>query len=415
MRILFITQYFDPEPYFLLPLARELVRRGHSVEVLTGFPNYPNGKIYPGYHQKLCMREEIQGIPVIRTPLYASHDRSAIRRIGNYVSLAATQSLWGIWQVSKPDVAYVMQGPATIGLPACMCKWLRHVPFVYHIQDLWPDSLTSTGMFSNQTGIKLIHKWCGLIYRQAAHIVVLAPGMKRCLIQRGVPENKIDVVYNWADENQPVPTKPDFELAEKLGMKGRFNIVFAGNLGKAQGLETVVNAALLLQDKASNLQFVFVGEGVEKEALQKLVQEKGLRNIRFNPFQPPSEIGKVFCLADVLLVHLRDDPLFEFTIPSKIQAYLRAGRPILAAVSGDAANLVEQAGAGIVCPPENAVKLAEAALTLYNMSTSDREMAGQRGNHFYSKHMSFLNAAELLETVIKKFVQCTVLPLCGGK
>ena len=405
MRILLLSHYFHPEPYFLLPLAEELVRRGHSVEVLTGFPNYPEGKIYEGYRQRLWFRETINGIPIIRVPLYPNHDRSSLKRIFSYTSLALSKALLGSFLIQKPDVVYVTQGPATIGLPACICKWLRGAPFIYHIQDLWPDSLASTGMFSNQTGIRLVHKWCDFIYSQAARIVVLAPGMKRCLVERGVAEEKVDVVYNWADEtNLHGGIEHDEALAEKLGMTAKFNIVFAGNMGKAQGLDTVLDAAALLRDQIPNLQFVLVGDGVEKERLRASAKQRGLTNVIFHPFQPASEIGRTLRLADALLIHLKNDPLFQMTIPSKTQAYLAMGRPILVGVGGDAEALVKEAGAGVSCIPGDAESMAAAASKLYHMSQAERDKAGLGGASYYRECLSFKQGVDRLENLFDRTV-----------
>lgn len=236
MRILFISHGFQPEPnvFVGLPFAKELVRRGHAVEVLTDFPNYPGGKIYPGYKMRPLMRETMEGIPVIRVPLYPSHDESPFKRMLCYTSFALSASTIGTWAVRPADVAYVVQGPITVGLPACILKLLKGIPFVFHIHDLWPDSLLSTGMFNNKLVLKLVDGWCNFVYQRAAKIVTITPGMKQRLIERGVSEDKIEVIYNWCDDSLICRAEPNEELAKTLGMSGRFNIVFAGNMGKAQ-------------------------------------------------------------------------------------------------------------------------------------------------------------------------------------
>jgi len=237
MRILFITQWFQPEQMFKgLPFAKELLKLGHEVEVLTGFPNYPEGKIYNGYKIRFLQRETIDGVPVIRVPLYPSHDRSGWRRFVNYVSFALSAAIIGPWVVKKADVAYVYHPPATIGFPAAMIKLLRGIPFVYDIQDLWPDTLTATGMFTNKLGLWLVDRWCRFVYWAANKIIVLSPGFKNALIERGVPGDKIKVIYNWVDDTmvKQVPKNP--ALAAKLGLDGKFNIAFAGNMGKHRPL-----------------------------------------------------------------------------------------------------------------------------------------------------------------------------------
>src|SRR5689334_2905639 len=183
MRILLLSQLFDPEPTSKgLVFARELAARGHQVEVLTGFPNYPGGKIYPGYRIRPWMREEIEGISILRVALYPSHDKSSFRRVLNYVSFAASAAVLGTAMVRKADVAYVYSPPATIGFAAVILGFLRRVPFVYDIGDLWPDTVAVSGMLSNRVALRLLDGCCKFVYRGARHIVVISPGFKEQLM-----------------------------------------------------------------------------------------------------------------------------------------------------------------------------------------------------------------------------------------
>jgi colanic acid biosynthesis glycosyl transferase WcaI len=389
MKVLFLTQWFDPEPMFKgLPFARALQAKGHEVQILTGFPNYPEGRLYSGYRLRAIQRETLDGIPVVRVPLFPSHDNSALRRIANYASFALAATALGPWFVRAADVAYVYHPPATIALPAAVIKLLRRIPLVFDIQDLWPDTLGATGMVRSQLAMRLVDLWCRLEYRSASAIAVLSPGFKRRLVERGVPPAKVEVIYNWCDEVALSPRPRDAALAQELGMASRFNVVFAGNMGKAQGLETVLQAAARLAKEAPNVQFVLVGGGTEVERLRRLAAELCLGNVRFLSRQPPSEIGSILSMADAFLVHLRDDPLFAITIPSKTQAYLAVGRPIVMAVRGDAADLVERAGAGIVCEPENAEALVRAVAGLSRMPREGLERMGERGRDFYQRELS---------------------------
>ncbi|HSV26268.1 MAG TPA: glycosyltransferase family 4 protein [Sedimentisphaerales bacterium] len=404
MRILFITHYFQPEPNFFsgLPFAKELIRRGHEVQVLTGFPNYPGGRIYPGYKVRMLQRETLEGVPVMRVPVYPSHDRSSARRMLCYTSFGLSAATIGPWIVKDADVAYVSQGPVTVGLPACALRLLRRIPFVLHIQDLWPDTLESTGMFNSRTGMSLVHAACRFMYRRAGKIVVIAPGMKCRLIDRGVPEKKIELIYNWCDDALICRNPRDEKLAGDLGMTGRFNIVFAGNMGKAQALDPVLDAAAIVAQQAPEVQFIFIGSGVDTDDLKARSVKMGLNNVLFIPRRPISEIGSMLDLADVLLVHLRNDPLFRITIPSKIQAYMAAGRPILIAVPGDASDLVQKAGAGITCEPENAADIAAQVLKLAAMPRSELEQMGRRGAQYYNHELSFAVAVSRLEQVFSQ-------------
>lgn len=351
MRILFISQWFDPEPTFKgLFFARALQNRGHHIEVLTGFPNYPGGRVYPGYKVRLYQRDVIKGIPVHRVALYPSHDTRPLHRILNYTSFAASAAVIGTIMAKRADVAYVYHPPATAGLPAVTFEILRGIPFVYDIQDLWPDTLAATGMFNNPRLLKAVDYWCQFIYRQASRIVVLSPGIKRILITRGVPGKKIEVIYNWCDEEAIHPQKPPADIERQLGFNGHFNIIYAGNIGRAQSLDTVLDAAEIFKEKHPHVRFVFVGAGVEEDRLKQMTINKGLHNITFLGRRSPAEVAPILFLADALLVHLRKDPLFEITIPSKTQAYLAMGKPVLMGVSGDAADLVKRSGAGICFP-----------------------------------------------------------------
>ncbi|MCE5267211.1 MAG: glycosyltransferase family 4 protein [Planctomycetaceae bacterium] len=406
MRILILSQFFSPEPDFKgLPFARELVRRGHEVEVLTGFPNYPGGRLYPGYRVRPWQREVQDGIVVNRVPLYPSHDRSALRRIANYASFALSASVVGPWLVRKPDVIYAYHPPATVGLPAMVLRALRGCPVVYDIQDLWPDTVVSSGMMRNRWIASALNHWCRLVYGRMDRIVVLSPGFREALIARGVAVEKIDVIYNWADETRLRGNGPKTNVsAARQVMAGRFNVVFAGTMGLVQSLDTVLDAAKLCLATVPQAQFVFVGGGIDKARLEQRARDMHLPNVRFLPQQPMEAMGEFLTLADVAMVHLKDDPLFRITIPSKTQAYLASGRPILMAVAGDAANLVAQSGGGVTCPPENPSAMAAAVSQLWAMGRERREAMGSRGRAFYDEHLSLVVGAAEFDRVFEAAV-----------
>lgn len=400
MRILLLSQFFAPEPNFKgLPFARELTRQGHEVEVLTGFPNYPGGKVYSGYKIRPWQREVMKGITVNRVPLYPSHDKSAVRRIANYTSFALSASAIGPFLVKKPDVVYVYHPPGTVGLPAMSLKALRGCPLVYDIQDLWPDSVTSSGMMNNRIVASALARWCRFSYSRMNRVVVLSPGFRDTLIQRGVPAEKIDVIYNWADEAKLRGAKGTEQLRRELCMEDSFNVVFAGTMGILQKLDTVLEAARICADTVPNARFYFVGGGIDKSRLEERSREMRLPNVRFLPRQPMETIGGILSMADILLVHLKDNPLFRITIPSKTQAYLAMGRPILMAVDGDAADLVARADAGVICPPENADAMAAAVKRMYELGPSRREAMGANGKAFYDNHLSLKVGVERFERV----------------
>lgn len=394
-RVLLLTQWFDPEPTFKgIVFARELVRQGFEVEVLTGFPNYPGGKVYPGYRIKLLQREMIDGVQVTRVPLYPNHDQSAIKRVLNYASFAASSLFYGLFMARRPDVIYAYHPPLTVGITASLLRLLRRVPVVYDIQDMWPDTLRATGMVNNARALGVVAAVCQWVYRHVDHIAVLSPGFKRLLLQRGVFDAKVDVIYNWADE--VALASPQGHMPANFPGPEKFRILFAGNMGKAQALDTVLDAAVLLQRRDSRVYFVLLGGGVEMLRLKQRTTDLQLRNVMFLPSVPMSEVGTSLHAADALLVHLRKDPLFEITIPSKTQAYMAVGKPLLMAVNGDAAELVAQSGGGVVVESENASALANAAEALATLAPDGLTAMGQRAQRYYKDKLA-------LEVGVAKF------------
>jgi colanic acid biosynthesis glycosyl transferase WcaI len=387
MRILCVSQWFEPEPTFKgLVFAKALQAAGHDVEVITGFPNYPDGHIYPNYRIRWLQREVMDGIRVNRVPLYPSHNSSAIDRAVNYLSFAVTSCLYGIFVARKADVIYAYHPPATVSLSAALIGMIRRIPVVVDINDLWPDTLAATGMVRDERLLSVVGRVCLWIYSRAARVVVSTPGYRTRLLERGVPPEKIEVIYNWCDESSL--RLPHAASDDAFGMKGRFNVVFAGTMGKAQALGAVVRAAKRVEAVDPRVQFLFVGGGTEVENLKALVQELDAQTVRFMPRMPIDKIGRVLMGADVLLVHLKDDPLFEITIPSKIQAYMAIGKPILMAVNGDAAALVRGSGCGVVAAPEDAESIASAALALLRSDGESLRQMGERGRRYYEEHLS---------------------------
>lgn len=387
IRVLLMTQWFDPEPTFKgLVFARELVRQGFEVEVLTGFPNYPGGKVYAGYKIKLLQREVLDGVQITRVPLYPNHGQSAIKRVLNYASFAAAALAYGLFFARRADVIYAYHPPLTVGIAASLIRFFRGIPVVYDIQDMWPDTLRATGMLNNPRALSWVGGVCNWVYSQVDHIVVLSPGFKRLLLQRGVPEAKVNVIFNWADE--AALAAPVGHLPPNFPGPEKFKIVFAGNMGKAQSLDTILDAAALLHASESRIYFVLLGGGVEVARLKQRALEMQLTNVLFLAPVPMAEVGTVLAAADALLVHLRKDPLFEITIPSKTQAYMAVGKPLLMAVNGDAANLVAQARAGVVAESENAKALVQAAEDLAAMTPTALFAMGQRAKNHYQEHLA---------------------------
>lgn len=396
MKVLLLTQWYDPEPTFKgQAFARELRRQGHEVQVITGFPNYPGGRVYPGYRMRAVQREWVDGVEVCRVALYPSHDGSGLRRALNYISFAASSCLFGVFAARKADVIYAYHPPLTVGMSAALIGLLRRMPVVYDIQDMWPDTLKATGMLNNARALALIGRICLWVYRRSRSLVVLSPGFRKLLLERGVPADKVSVIYNWCDASALcAPTNPHVPEV----MRGRFNVVFAGTMGKAQALDSVIRAAALVARSSPEVQFVFVGGGVEVDGLKALAAQESPSNVVFLPRMPMNEVGSVLAAADVLLVHLRDDPLFAITVPSKTQAYMAAGKPILMAVRGDAADLVMAAQCGEVVPPEEPEAMARAVAKLATLSAEERAAMGKHGSDWYQQELS-------IEVGVSRFVE----------
>lgn len=399
IRVLLMTQWFDPEPTFKgLVFARALVEKGFDVEVITGFPNYPGGKVYPGYKVKILQREKIDGVSLVRVPLYPSHDKSKIGRILNYLSFSISLILYGLFS-KKPDVIYSYHPPLTVGVASAVIGFFRRVPVVNDVQDMWPDTLSSTGMISNRRVLSMVGKVCDWVYRRAAKIVVLSPGFKKLLIERGVPAEKISVIYNWCAEGAIADARDVDESVLKAC--GKFRILFAGNMGRAQALDVVLSAAKILEIKAPEIEFVFVGGGLEVENLKKLAKKLELNNVDFLPPVPMSTVGNYLRSADALLVHLKKDDLFKITIPSKTQAYMASGRPLLMAVDGDAAELVTKSGSGVVASSGDANSISDAAIALFSATDDQRRVMSENGLSYYNENLSLQCGVEKFALIFK--------------
>ncbi|MFN3683600.1 MAG: glycosyltransferase family 4 protein [Fimbriimonadaceae bacterium] len=378
MRIVLLTQYFPPEPTQLYgELAFGLKELGHDVVVVTGYPNWPSGRIYEGYRNRWRQWDEHQGVPVLRLKTFADHSKSRLRRVLNLFSLASSFSLLGPWLVRRPACIHVVQ-LATLCASARWVGGLWRVPHTLEIQDLWPETLAATGMVSSPRALGAVGRLCDATYRWAERIRVISPGFRENLVGKGVPADKIEVIENWVDTDFYRPCEPDPALAERLGMASRFNVLYAGNIGLMQNLGTLLDAAALLRDRPE-IQICLAGDGVERESLQRRAEQEGLSNVRFLGSFPTSEMTPIYALADALLVHLRRDPLAAITIPHKVQSYLAVGKPIVCALEGDPRRVVEEAGAGLACPPEDPAAMAEAIRRLADMADADRRALGARG------------------------------------
>lgn len=383
MRIAYVTQWFEPEPNIIKgsEFVRALEAAGHEVTVVTGFPNYPYGRIYPGYRLRPIRRETVGGIRIVRLPLYPSHDRSALRRSITFLSFFLSAFIYLTLRRSKFDMAYVYHPPITVGLAAALAR----IPFVLDVQDLWPDTVVATDIGGASKLAGALGACCRYVYSKASAICTQSEGMKAALIARGVAPDKISIIRNWADaEFQEIPPR--------RSTRRRFTLVYGGNLGRAQKLSNLVDAAAIVERERPDIQVELFGSGIEEQDLHERTTGCGLGNVEFQGRVPVCDMIREFVDADALLLHLGDDPLFDITIPSKTQYYLAMGRPIVAAVNGEAGKLLRQSGAAIVVPPADPVALAKAIVDMAETSPERRTAMGQAGTEFYRQHLSFSRA-----------------------
>lgn len=375
MRFLFISLWYTPEPVFKPhDFARELVKRGHQVTVITGYPNYPTGQLFAGYRVRLWQSEVIDGVRVIRIPHLIDRSQSAVRRICSYVSFGLVTIFAGTCLACKPDIIWTYQ----IGFPGAILSLFKRKPLVHEVQDLWPEWGQAISSGLKGWLYKILEAQEKFIYGVATAIVTISDGFHQALIAKGVAQQKITVLANWANEENFQPVLPDPVLAEREGLGQRFCVMYVGNIGAAQALDTVVQTAALLQE-VLDTEYVLVGDGVARETLERQVKEQGLTNIRFLGSRPQEQAAAYLAWADVALIHLKQDPAYEITIPSKAYAYLAVGKPIIAAASGDTARLIEESGAGLVCRPGDPSALAQTVRQFFALPLSERVAMGQAG------------------------------------
>lgn len=400
MKIVLVTQYFFPENFKSNDIAFELVKRGHEVTVLTGLPNYPEGDFYSGYGFFKKRRETINGVKVIRASLIPRGKGSGIRLFLNYFSWAFFASVRAFFLAfeNKFDAVLVHEpSPITQGFPAIVIKKIQKIPLHFWVLDLWPESLTSAGGIKNETVLSFFTGMVKYIYNHSDKILISSKGFRDSILTKGNYENKLVYFPNWAEDsilkgnsNYPIPELPH-----------GFKILFAGNIGVAQDVNSIIKAALILKEEL-DIHFVFVGDGRSKQELEDFVINNYLsKTVHFMGRFPIDAMKTFFNKADVLLVSLKDELIFNVTVPAKLQAYLCTHKPILGILNGEGAELINEAQCGFSTNAGDSEGLAREIVKLYELSVEQRNILGQNGFKYFEENFTMTKCIDNLELILK--------------
>ncbi|MEV0003510.1 glycosyltransferase family 4 protein [Micromonospora sp. NPDC050980] len=398
MRIGILSYHFPPEPAFIPgSLAEELTARGHEVRVLTGFPDYPGGQVYPGWRQRWRHQTHSERLTVRRVPRYAGGDGSARARTANWLSFAGSAALASRRYFRDLDALYVFQLPAATFAAAGVLRLLGRVPTVLHVQDLWtPEDPARPGesrrwAARSDAGLRRL-------YRQADVVVVGAPSMRELVLAGGAAPQRVRTVLNWTDERLFRPAEPG-PAARGLVRRGdRCVVMHAGTIGVRQGLETAVRAAAALGDR---MDLVLVGSGSEERRVRGLAAELRADNVRFVERRSPADMPQLYAAADYQLIMQRDLPELRASVPGKVPAVLSCGAPVVASAGGDTAELVERARAGLSCPPEDWAALADRFWLAAAIPPDARADMGRRGRDAYLRQMSLRAGVDRIEDLLR--------------
>jgi len=397
LKVLIVSQYFWPEQFRINDLALALKARGHEVSVLTGMPNYPGGKLFNGYRWWEKRRDDMDGAPIYRTPLFLRLHGRGWQLALNYFSFVFFACLLAPWYFRNQsfDVIFVYEpSPFTVGIPAILMRKLKKAPMLFWVQDLWPESLTAAGAVHSPGVLKAVGRMVGWIYRHCDRVLVQSEAFIEPVVAAGAERKRTFYYPNWAESfYRPLPSTDIQDVSIPEG----FKVMFAGNMGEAQSLETIVAVADRLKGEM-DIQWVMIGDGRRCDWMKQEVQRLGLEShVHFLGRFAAEAMPVFFAHADALLVTLKSDEVFAQTIPSKVQSYMACCKPVLAALNGEGARVIEDAGAGLAVAAEDDESLAKAVLELYHMSVEKRQAMGMRGRQYYDRHFERDMLVERLE------------------
>lgn len=400
MNVLLVTQYFYPENFKSNDIAFELVKRGHNVTVLTGLPNYPEGKIYSGYSIFKKRKENINGATIIRALLISRGNGSGFRLFLNYFSWAFFASVKAFFLSFsyKFDAVIVHEpSPVTQGFPAVVVKWIQKIPIYFWVLDLWPESLVAAGGIKNKLVLSIFTRIVKVLYNNSDKILISSKGFKKSILEKGNYSDKLIYYPNWAED---IISKGNtgYQIPE---LPVGFKIMFAGNIGESQDMEHFMLAALELK-KYTDIKFILIGDGRFKTFVEDFIEVNDLKeNIYLMGRFPVESMASFFEKADGLLVSLKDELIFNLTVPAKIQAYMSAAKPIVAMINGEGADLIEEAKCGFSAPAGDNKKLAQIILDLYNLNKEERVNMGLMGYKYYAEHFKMDNCINNLIGILE--------------
>lgn len=386
MKILIVSQYFYPEEFKINDLAREFVSRGHQVTVLTGKPNYPKGVYFDGYQYDGVVKEDYHGVEVIRVPLRKRGAGGGKNLALNYLSYVINANRYIRNNRMKFDAILVYEiSPITQAYPALYCKKKYGGKVLLWVQDLWPESVTAAGGVTNKFVLGVLDRMVKRIYQKCDVLMVQSDGFKESILSKGDFVSKIVYAPNWA-EDLYLEKKLVNEEDIKAMMPDGFLVMFAGNVGNAQDVDSIIKAANETR-VYPEIRWVIVGDGRARETVEAQAKELGLSDtVYFLGRHPMAEMPTFFSFADVMIVSLRDEYIFSLTVPAKTQSYMASGKPIVSMLNGEGNRIVDEAHCGLTAPSGDYRKLAENVIAMFKMNKEEREQMGKNGLEYYLTH-----------------------------
>jgi glycosyltransferase involved in cell wall biosynthesis len=391
MNIAYFSHYFTPEigapSARIHDLATQWQAVGHQVEIVTCFPNHPTGRLYPGYQNRCYLQEELDGIEVHRHWTYVTPNKGVVRKTLGHLSYLLAARFISSRHLRSPDVAIGTSPTLFAAMSAASLAKKRRIPFIMEVRDLWPAIFVELGIIRNPQLIRWLMRWEMALYKQATKVVVVTEAFRRKLIDRGLPENKVFTIPNGANMDFWTTDTCSGERRRQLNLEDRFVVLYIGAHGISHALERILDSADELKN-FPEIHFLFVGEGAEKDKLRRRADELKLSNTTFVDAVGKNEVREFYALADTCLVPLKDIPLFEAFIPSKMFEMMAMACPIIGSLRGEAADILRRSEGALVVEPENSHELAQAILHLYRLEKQTRRDMGQRGRRFVNAHYS---------------------------